>query len=83
VKAKHRAIPHAGKDDPHEQREHDQAAEGVVRAPSGGPIDDAPGDREPGFGGEGHRSELGDGKPIDPGWRKRFEEHNRRVTPKR
>jgi hypothetical protein len=44
------------------------------------PILDAPGDSEPGFRGEGHRSELGDGNPIDPVWRERFAEHNRQVA---
>lgn len=45
------------------------------------PVDRAPGTDAPGFAGEGQRSELGDGKPIDPEWRRRFAEHNRKVTP--
>ncbi|MBN9167675.1 MAG: hypothetical protein BGO98_18795 [Myxococcales bacterium 68-20] len=44
------------------------------------PVDDAPGDEAPGFGGEGQRTELAHGKAIDPVWRKRFAEHNRQVS---
>lgn len=42
------------------------------------PKDDERGDAKPGFGGEGARSELGDGtQPIDEDVRRRIAEQNR------
>lgn len=42
-------------------------------------VDDERGDDKPGFGGEGDRSELGDGKPLDEATRQRNAEHNRQL----
>lgn len=58
-------------------REHEQAAK------IDPPEDDERGDRKPGFGNEGQRSELGDGAPIDEQKRKEIAESNRRLEKER
>lgn len=47
------------------------------------PHDDRRGEPEPGFAGEGDRSELSDGAPLPEGERARIAERNEKAPPSR